>query len=284
MPLTFAAMAAGYRNMYRSMRVTRVAECERAAARILAGRARYLAVERSTGVLWFFIGLLHMRESANNFAGVLHNGEHIIGTGRRTRLVPAGRGPFTSWEQAAIDALRLKGLHQVETWDIARIGYESERFNGFGYVRRAVNSPYVWAGSNHYTHGKYIADGVFSPGHVDRQLGTMPVLAVLAKASPEVSARIGDGPVTRTEVVTTTLGAGGAAAVAVGVQQGWSVTAWAIATLVAAIVIGLAVWLIRQRRNRQETKLHTLPAITDDALLASDRAGAALDHASKEET
>ncbi|MCC6889608.1 MAG: hypothetical protein IT536_13825 [Hyphomicrobiales bacterium] len=266
----FEPMAQGYRNLWRSMRVTQSAECEQAARRILAARERYRAIERKTGVPWFFVGLLHMRESANNFAGILHNGEKIIGTGRKTRLVPAGRGPFASWEQAAVDALTLKGLHRIATWDVARLGYEFERFNGFGYIGRGVNSPYVWAGSNHYIRGKYVADGVFSPGHVDVQLGCMPVLAVLCKLDGEVDRSV-NGTRSRARDIALTTGGGAATGtiVAVGVQQGWGWIEATIAAVVAALIVAAAVVFIRRRRAPQ-----VAPRINDDASMP-DRGGAA---------
>jgi lysozyme family protein len=269
---TFASMAAGYRAMWKSMRITRAAACDQAARRILAARARYLAVEKQVGVPWFVQGIWHMRESSNNFAGVLHNGEHIIGTGRKTHLVPAGRGPFSSWEQAAIDALRMKGLHNVKEWPIERIGYETERFNGFGYVARRVNSPYVWAGSNHYTVGKYVADGVFSMGHVDTQLGCLPVLAALCKISPEVNERVNGKPsVVRDIIKSVTPPA--VPTVAVGVDQGWGFTEWAIAALVVAAVAGLAIYLIRKYRQKEPTNLS--PVIDDQSAEPIARGGAA---------
>ena len=42
--------------------------------------------------------------------------------------------------------------------------YELERYNGFGYRDRRpqVLSPYLWSFSNHYSRGKYVADGRFS--------------------------------------------------------------------------------------------------------------------------
>jgi lysozyme family protein len=240
---TFSAMAQGYRNMWRSMRITRQAAVDAAARKILSLKPRYLKVERTTGVPWFVQGIWHMRESNNNFAGVLHNGEHIIGTGRKTRLVPAGRGPFNSWEEAAEDALRMKGLHLIRDWDdIGRIGYETERFNGFGYVPRSINSPYVWAGSQHYVRGKYVADGVFSATHVDTQLGCLPVLWKLCQLDPDVNYRVNGGPAPQrnpqtsqpkppatprpTPVKTTSKWAGIAALVsAVAYYGGWTLAA-----------------------------------------------------------
>lgn len=268
----FASMAAGYRNLWKSMRVTRVAECDRAARRILAGRARYLAVERQVGVPWFVIGMWHMRESANNFAGVLHNGEHIIGTGRKTRLVPAGRGPFSTWEQAAIDALRFKGLHLIKEWPIDRIGYETERFNGFGYISRGVNSPYVWAGSNHYIRGKYIADGVFSATHVDQQLGCLPVLAALCKISGEVNERV-NGKVSIVRDIVQTTAPQTVPTVAIGVDHGWGFTEWAMAALVVMAIAGVAIYLIRRYRKKDPTNLP--PVIDDKSIDPIVRGGAA---------
>lgn len=249
MPM-FEGMAAGYRNLWKSMKVTRVEACERAAKTILAGRDKYLAVERKTGVPWFFVGLLHMRESSCNFAGVLHNGEHIIGTGRKTRLVPEGRGPFVSWEEAAIDALRLKDLHAITAWPVERIGYESERFNGFGYIKYNVNSPYVWAGSQHYLRGKYVRDGLFDTSHVDQQLGTMPVLKALCDLSPEVKRRVESGsPAKPTPAQErTTVGVGILALV--GGLLTWlgnhPVAAGAIAILIAVAVI-VAMEILRKK-------------------------------------
>jgi len=271
---TFPAMAAGYRNLWRGMTVTRAAACEAAARRILAGRTRYQAVERQTGVPWFFIGLLHMRESSCNFAGVLHNGEHIIGKGTRTRLVPAGRGPFATWEEAAIDAMRLKGLHEIKDWPVERIGYESERFNGFGYIRRGINSPYVWAGSNHYTRGKYVRDGVFNPAHVDTQLGTLPVLYALCRLDSEIAARVAGKPTPLPEIAA---GAGAAAAAtatvaATGAGSGWGAPEWTFAIAAAAIAVALAIALIRAWRRRAPAGL---PPIVIDENQTAERVGSA---------
>jgi hypothetical protein len=119
-----------------------------------------------------------MRESNAHFGGVLHNGEKIIGTGRKTRLVPRGKGPFDSWEQAAIHALRMKNLHKIKDWSDGRVCFELERYNGWGYQGRGKSkrSPYLWAGTNHQKAGKYVADGKYSSKAWDRQLGAIPVL------------------------------------------------------------------------------------------------------------
>jgi lysozyme family protein len=173
---TLNEMRDGYKNLWSSMKITRNSQVEKAAKKIIQNKSRYQAIEAAVGTPWWMIGALHMRESNNDFRGVLHNGEHIIGTKRRTRLVPAGRGPFATWEEAAIDALKLKKHHLIKDWSIEQVLYSSEQFNGWGYLNKGINSPYMWAGSNHYTRGKYVADHVFSGSHVDTQLGVAPVM------------------------------------------------------------------------------------------------------------
>ncbi len=187
----FEDMETGYRNLWARMQVVRTEEALQAAQGILEDRARYENVEEATGVPWFFMGPVHHRESARSFAGVLHNGERIIGTGRRTLLVPKGRGPFASWDEAAIDALQLQKLHQVDDWTLPRILYEFERYNGFGYVKQRMNSPYVWAGTNLQQPGKYVRDGVFDRGHMDRQLGCAAMLAKLMELDDGIAVRLG---------------------------------------------------------------------------------------------
>ena len=176
---TFDAMKAGYRNLWNAMCVSdsRRSAIDAVAMRINNSKQRYQQVAaKFPGMPWYIIGMWHYRESNNDFRGVLHNGEHIIGTGRKTKLVPPGRGPFSTWEEAAIDALRIKNLQNVREWTVERIGYESERFNGFGYMKFGINSPYVWSGSNLYSVGKYVADGRYDADHVDKQLGVMPIM------------------------------------------------------------------------------------------------------------
>lgn len=191
MSWTFEATERGYSNMFRSATLKPGADTTNAetfANEIIAAEDQYRAVQRATGVPWYFIGALHMRESSCNFEGVLHNGEQIIGTGRVTSLEPKGRGPFADWASAAIDALKLKDMHRVQSWPVARMLYQAEVFNGLGYVGKGTNSPYVWAGTNHEQPGKYIADHVWDPNADDKQLGVAAVLIRLAQKRPDIAA------------------------------------------------------------------------------------------------
>lgn len=183
---TYAGTRAGYRHLWDKMHVTREAEASSAADGILRDRTRYEAVEARTGVPWFWIALVHLRESSRDFRGVLHNGQKIIGTGKLTTLVPKGRGPFETWEEAAVDALTYMGLDKIDDWPLERCLHAFERYNGWGYFGK-INSPYVWAGTNLYSRGKYVADGKYDPNHVDKQLGLAAVLKILTELSDDIA-------------------------------------------------------------------------------------------------
>lgn len=152
-------------------------QIKRAGERVYANLKRYIAVEAKTNTPWYLIGAIHSMESDCDFRAVLHNGERIIGTGRKTRLVPRGRGPFDSWESAAMDALALDGLVKPVgyKWSLGLCLEYAERYNGLGYLRHHPdqNSPYLWACSDKcYLHGKYTDDGSYSTqARTDGQVG-----------------------------------------------------------------------------------------------------------------
>ena len=145
--------------------------------RLEAGRRRYETVSKQTGVPWFVIGILHQVETNGNFDVHFHNGDPL---GQRTVSVPAGRPtlgspPFT-WEESALDALQANQMSMVSVWTIEEALYQIERFNGLGYRKRGINSPYLWAGSNHYTSGTYTTDGGFNAKAVSRLVGAAVLL------------------------------------------------------------------------------------------------------------
>lgn len=165
-------------NRWNNARFTRSTDINAQAAKIISNRSRYEAVSKATGVPWDVIGVIHYRESSGDFAGVLHNGDRIIGTGKLTVKVPKGRGPFATWEEAAIDALVNTPPYAAKSddWSISGTLDILERYNGLGYRMRGLPSPYLWAGTDQYVKGKFVADGKFDPNHVDKQLGTAPIL------------------------------------------------------------------------------------------------------------
>lgn len=151
-------------------------ELKNTVSTIMKNKEKYVAVEAKTGVPWKLISGLHYRESSLNFKGVLHNGEYILGTGKKTKLVPAGRGPFSTWEEAAIDALGIKKSIFPKVWTDAEILEFAERFNGLGYRNKGIPSPYVWGGTTKYKSGHYVADGKFSSTAIDKRLGVAAII------------------------------------------------------------------------------------------------------------
>lgn len=199
---------------------TRSTPIEKQAAKIRASSARYKDVSAKTGVPWDVIAVIHYRESSGSFAGVLHNGQRIIGTGRKTTLVPKGRGPFSTWEEAAVDALMNCNPYagKNKDWSIANTLDLLERYNGLGYRNKGLPSPYLWAGTDQYTKGKYVADGRFDPNHVDTQLGVAAILIALrgkADDKPVTPPKPAQPPVSTPKPSAGPAAAGGAA-VAVG--------------------------------------------------------------------
>jgi lysozyme family protein/peptidoglycan hydrolase-like protein with peptidoglycan-binding domain len=181
----FAALEPEYLALMANMRVTRAPAVEATAARLMANvrAGRYKAVADELGIPQIFIATSFEREASSNFRLSPAQGDPID---RRSTHVPAGRGPFADWHAAAVDAYKLDHLDQVGKagWTWARLCYEGEIFNGFGYRAHGVHSPYDWAGTNAYAGGKYIADHVFSMAAQDSQLGIVPVARAMVAADP----------------------------------------------------------------------------------------------------
>lgn len=170
------------------IRPERRAEAREVAERIVEGKSRYFVVQERTKVPWWFTGLCHYRESTFDFDTYLGNGESLS---RVTKLEPKGRGPFKSFEDGAVDAFKIKGWLGADDWSIERTCYRLETFNGFGYHGKGVNSPYLYGGSTLYgppeaRGGKYTRDHYFDPNYVDKQLGTVVALKMLASMDPTI--------------------------------------------------------------------------------------------------
>jgi lysozyme family protein len=165
----------GYGNLFSKMIVRdgHVSQISSIIAKILLGKERYVSIEKDTGVPWFWIGIVHSLEGNCNFSTYLGNGEPLS---RRTTMVPVGRGPFKTWEDGASDAINLLGLSKLTDWSLPRCLYQFEAWNGFGYVKYNINSPYLWSFSSLYSCGKYVSDGEFDESAVSAQCGAAVIL------------------------------------------------------------------------------------------------------------
>lgn len=173
--VTLSEFKSEYEDLWQRMtiRPERLGTVSSIARNAIAAKTRYQSVEKKNGVPWFVIASLHYRESNANFSRYLGNGEPF---NRMTRSVPQGRGPFSSWDEGAIDALKINLLDTVTEWTMARTCFQLEKFNGFDYRNQGIHSPYLWSYTNHYTRGKYIGDKEFDGSAVDPQCGAMPLI------------------------------------------------------------------------------------------------------------
>jgi lysozyme family protein len=176
-----SSLQAEFEELYRTCEIkdSRFDEVDRLVAGIVSDEPRYAAVAATVGVPWFLVAAIHSMESGRRFDRHLHNGDRLTA---RTVHVPAGRPltgqpPFT-WEESARDALTMRGLADVDDWTLARVLYELEGYNGWGYrlYHAHVKSPYLWSFSTHYRSGKYVADGTWSDTAVSRQCGAAVII------------------------------------------------------------------------------------------------------------
>ena len=144
--------------------------------------ARYNRVAARSHVPAPLIAALHWREAggyADLWHRYLHQGDML---GQPALRVPSNIPVFQEWEPAAVHALALKDSIRTRlgiterTTDLSLLCDYAEVYNGLGYRRKNLPSPYVLSGTAGYEKGKYIADGKFDINAVDRQLGVLPML------------------------------------------------------------------------------------------------------------
>jgi lysozyme family protein len=142
-------------------------------------KTQYVAVSGKTGVPWFVIAVIHEREASQSWKANLAQGDPW---NKVSIHVPAGRGPFQSWADAAVDALKNAPPHAANwnNWTAGGALTLLEEYNGLGYAAKGRPSPYVWASTDQYVKGKYVADGHYDPIAVDHQLGCAALLSRMA--------------------------------------------------------------------------------------------------------
>jgi lysozyme family protein len=141
---------------------------------------RYVEVAFKTGVPAHIIANTHLKECSLDFSKALHNGDKIIGNGKKTWQVPKGRGPFKTWEEAAVDAILLKKSIFPSNWSTVNSLIFCQRYNGLGHQNKGLEySPYIWAYTSHHDEtGNYIADGKYSITAPIKSPGIMALMLV----------------------------------------------------------------------------------------------------------
>lgn len=185
MSINFEQLKDEYATLWRTMSINheKIPIIDRVATKRLAGKARYQFIANRTGVPWAAIAVIHQMECGGDWNANLAQGDPW---NQVSTHVPKGRGPFTSFEEAAIDALSIDGTSSVRNWTIERLCFELEKYNGFGSRNKGIHTPYLWSYSNHYRRGKYIADHVWDPNAVSQQVGAMPLLSRMMMMDPSI--------------------------------------------------------------------------------------------------
>lgn len=124
------------------------------ANKIKGNRNWYDPVSAATHVPWDVIGGLHYRESDLDFNTHLHNGDPLYA---KTRHVPRGRPPGDppfKWTYSAIDAIKFDHLDREQWRTITERLNNVEAFNGTGYYKYNVPSPYLYSMTTIYSRGE----------------------------------------------------------------------------------------------------------------------------------
>jgi len=184
---------------------------DKVARRLIAPGAknRYQSLQRMTGVPWGVIAVIHERESSQRWDRSIAQGDPW---NKVSVNVPKGRGPFTSFESAALDALQKCAPFAARWKDWTAGGSTTllELYNGLGYYKKLKPSPYIWSGTDQYARGKYVRDGIYDPNVVDSQLGCAILLARMQELDPDVKFDEPKKPIA--EAATATITATGTAA------------------------------------------------------------------------
>jgi len=186
MDLTFDALKSDYQTDLANMTLNspQQAQAQAVAKKLLADKARFMAVQSGCGVPALWLMPTFEREGPS-FSDYFGNGDPLD---KVTTDVPKGRGPFATWEAGCIDALTLDHVTECVAWTWEAALYEWEKWNGFGPREHGRPSGYLWSGTSIYKGGKYVSDGVWSPGTWDQQLGTVIVARAIAALDSEIAA------------------------------------------------------------------------------------------------
>jgi lysozyme family protein len=193
-------------------------------------RQRYQAVSTKTGVPWEVIAVIHEREAGQKWDTQLGQGDPL---NKKSVHKPKGRGPFATWEEGAIDALVNCAPYAAKNtdWSVGGTLAKLEEYNGLGYANKQLPSPYLWAGTDQYVKGKYVADGVYDPNHVDTQLGAAGLLKFMGWGQRSSAGAVAAG---------TVVAAGtGAAVTAPSNYLPWIIGATMLTALIAFLVFDI---------------------------------------------
>jgi lysozyme family protein/peptidoglycan hydrolase-like protein with peptidoglycan-binding domain len=183
MAMTYASRWPQIAKWWDTATITKPSEVAATAKRLVAAKARYQSVEAKTGVPWWVIAAIHEREASQDWNSQLAQGDPL---NQVSTHVPKGMGPFKTWEEGAIAALKHDDLTSVSDWRLEKALYQQEKYNGVGYYNKGIPSPYVWAGTSVQKPGKWIRDHVWDDNYMDKQLGCAAMLKGMMAIDPSI--------------------------------------------------------------------------------------------------
>ena len=168
---------------------SRLAETQAVAKSLCAPNAVsiYQQISVRTLVPWFIIAVIHEREADQNWGANIAQGDPW---NKISRHVPKGRGPFSSFQLAAFDALVNcpPYAHRWKDWSVGGSLTLLEQYNGLGYEDyHNEDSPYIWGATTEEQRGKYIGDNQFDPSAWDSQLGCAAMLKAMQQLDSGVA-------------------------------------------------------------------------------------------------
>lgn len=215
-----------YERRLAALKITRDAEAERRAKQILRRpevMSNFGPVEQALKIPMVWMICSFERESGLDFKTSPAQGDPW---NKVSKHVPAGVGPFKSFAEAAIWSYRHDGLDKNSApWTWSYMMWAWEKFNGFGPRDHGRVSGYNFSGTDQYDPpsgkgGKYVEDGKWDGGEVDKQLGCVPLAVCLAHLEPRLMVPgFPSGPIVLPEPVPVT-------PTPVGVGGGEHGTAW----------------------------------------------------------
>lgn len=205
-------------------------------------------------VPWWAIPLVHERECPRGVDNWTCNIAQGSPFNVKSRIIPHS-GPFGSFDLAAMDALVVQAprLAQWTNWSLGGVATINEMYNGTGYARRGLPSPYVWSGTNIYVRGKYVADGRYDANKVDTQIGVIVSLKALMAldASIVLGGEVpGQDTVNRTKEISHATVGGGSIAEASHQAFINGVDDWIVYTIAGVAAVALIYWVYRIVRKK----------------------------------
>ena len=178
---------------------SRAAEVHAVAVRLAApaAKARYQEIEKTTGVPWFVIAIIHEREASQNFNCQLGQGDPL---NEPSRHIPKGMGPYRNhpddpplqdaFYRCAVDVLQNSSPYAArwKDWSVGGTLTLWVTFNGIGYeAYHNEPSPYDWGATNIEQRGKYSGDGEFAANMWDTQVGCAAMLKGMMAIDPSIT-------------------------------------------------------------------------------------------------